>query len=168
MYGDQIFSSNPTFLYVTNFQILGNNSNRRTTINRTLENGWKQYDFNNVVNELSVNIPTTKTNPIPVYPQPHISRSIPGLERLSPDSPYTSPSHSPRPSPFCSPAQSPIAQRKMGNPKEIISETYATTSSWLKTLRLHKYSHILENYSFEKVNIMHCTLIFFIRHVHYI
>lgn len=63
-------------------------------------------------------------------------------------SPAISPSHSPRRSPYSSPSTSPMSNRKdHTNSKHI--DAYASATNWLKSLRLHKYSHKFEGYSFQ-------------------
>ena len=77
-------------------------------------------------------------------------------------SPFTSPSPSPKSSPlpsphlspFPSPAESPMIRRKFPSgclPARRNSEHYGSVFDWLKSLRLHKYSEVFKDFTFDQV-----------------
>ena len=101
---------------------------------------------------------------------PDVTRSLPIPVQRRPFHPINtkysnevSPLSSPSSSPFCSPSHSPVPNRKtvtaassvaLGSSTSTkdITDTYTSTTNWLKSIRLHKYSELLQNYSFQKVS----------------
>ena len=115
-----------------------------------ISSGTRQQNAFNEIQKFELNkseqsIPSSKSLPIPVQQQ---RRQLAAGGKLQPDiieSPYSSPGQSPKLSPHCSPAQSPVSRRKEAH------DIYSSTANWLKSIRLHKYSDLLQNFPFEKV-----------------
>lgn len=105
-----------------------------------------KYELSVNKNEQNAIVSPTKSLSIPAQPGARRPSSSEG--KWPPDiieSPCSSPSQSPN---CCSPVHSPSSRRKENH------DIYSSTANWLKSIRLHKYSDILENYSFGKMKEM--------------
>lgn len=121
--------------------------------NNRIENGRNAYTTVAETPSVIVQMPIT-TAPIPIQHKDNRNQQHQQFGRMLHDNLLDSPFNSPSDSPKLSPMQSPISQRKLNTgPKDMVQEHYATPSSWLKSLRLHKYSNTLQDYTFEKVAI---------------